>query len=149
MRCSSSGAIQREEVSSLSPAGSARHTPPASAGLFLPATPTLNATTNPLSLYVFSREPRAPAIGSPVGRRIRMQTRSFIGLDVHKATISISIAEDGRNGSVRFLGVIPNAPDDIAKMAKRLSRHGELDFCYEASGCGYGIHRQLTVLGHR
>jgi hypothetical protein len=47
---------------------------------------------------------------------------------VHKATISISIAEDGRNGPVRFLGVIPNTSDDIAKMAKRLSKHGELDF---------------------
>jgi transposase len=78
-----------------------------------------------------------------------MQTTSFIGMDVHKATISISIAEDGRNGPVRFLGVIPNAPEDIAKMAKRLSRHGELDFCYEAGGCGYGIYRQLTTLGHR
>jgi hypothetical protein len=39
--------IQREEVSSLAPAGSARHPPPTSAGLFLPATPTLNATAKP------------------------------------------------------------------------------------------------------
>ncbi len=76
-------------------------------------------------------------------------TRSFIGMDVHKATISISIAEDGRDGPVRFLGVIPNVPDEIAKMAKRLSKHGELDFCYEAGGCGYNIYRQLTALGHR
>ena len=66
-----------------------------------------------------------------------MQTvRSFVGMDVHKETISISVAEDGRNGPVRFLGVIPNTADDVAKMAKRLSKHGELDFCYEASGCG-------------
>ncbi len=63
-------------------------------------------------------------------------TRSFIGMDVHKATISTSVAEDGRNGPVRFLGVIPNQPDDIAKMAKRLAKHGELDFCYEAGGWG-------------
>jgi hypothetical protein len=33
-----------------------------------------------------------------------MQTRSFIGMDVHKETVSICIAEDGRNGPVRFLG---------------------------------------------
>jgi hypothetical protein len=77
------------------------------------------------------------------------QTRSFVGMDVHKATISISVAEDVRTGPVRFLGVIPNTSDDVAKMAKRLSRHGELDFCYEASCCGYGIYRQLTALGHR
>ena len=33
-------------------------------------------------------------------------------------------------------------------MAKRLAKHGELDFCYEAGGCGYNIYRQLTALGH-
>ena len=78
-----------------------------------------------------------------------MQTvRSFVGMDVHKATISISVAEDGRSGPVRFLGVIPNKPDEVAKMVKRLSKYGELDFCYEASCCGYGIQRQLTALGH-
>jgi transposase len=78
-----------------------------------------------------------------------MQTRSFVGLDVHKATISISVAEDGRSGPVRFLGVIPNTAADVTKMAKRLARHGELEFCYEASGCGYVIHRLLTALGHK
>lgn len=78
-----------------------------------------------------------------------MQTTSFIGLDVHKESISVSIAEDGRDAPVRFLGTIPNAPDDILKLAKRLSKHGPLDFCYEAGGCGYNIYRQLTDLGYR
>jgi transposase len=77
------------------------------------------------------------------------QIRSFVGMDVHKTTISISVAEDGRSGPVRFLGVIPNTPEAVHKMVKQLARHGELDFCYEASGCGYGIHRQLTGLGHK
>jgi transposase len=77
------------------------------------------------------------------------QIRSFVGMDVHKATISISVAEDGRSGPVRFIGVIPNTPEAVHKMAKQLARHGELDFCYEASGCGYGIHRQLTGKGHK
>ena len=45
--------------------------------------------------------------------------------------------------------LVANTPDEVAKMAKRLSRHGELDFCYEAGGCGYGIYRQLTALGHK
>jgi len=77
-----------------------------------------------------------------------MQSRSFVGMDVHKATISVSVAEEGRSGPVQFLGTIANRPDEIAKMAKRLARHGELEFCYEASNCGYGIYRQLTALGH-
>lgn len=77
-----------------------------------------------------------------------MQNTSYVGMDVHKATISVSIAEDGRDGAVRFLGAIPNTHDDVAKLAKKLSRHGNLNFCYEAGCCGYGIYRQLTALGH-
>jgi transposase len=90
-----------------------------------------------------------PSVVLFTGGKGMNQIRSFVGMDVHKDTISISVAEDGRGGPVRFIGVIPNAADDVAKMAKRLSKHGELDFCYEASGCGYGIHRQLTALGHK
>jgi hypothetical protein len=91
---------------------------------------------------------RCSAIGSPVRRR-HMDKKTFIGLDVHKESISISLAEEGRNGPVRFIGVIPNSAEAVAKMAKRLSRYGELDFCYEAGGCGYSIYRQLTALGHK
>jgi hypothetical protein len=51
-------------------------------------------------------------VGSPVQRRSQIQTtRSFAGVDVHNTSISITIAEDGRNGFVRFLGVIPDAPE--------------------------------------
>lgn len=31
------------------------------------------------------------------------ETTRYIGLDVHKASISVAIAEEGRNGEVRFL----------------------------------------------
>jgi uncharacterized protein with FMN-binding domain len=65
------------------------------------------------------------------------QSKSFVGMDVHKATISVSVAEEGRSGQVRFIGAIPNTPEAVHKMAKQLARHGELDFCYEASGYGY------------
>ena len=73
----------------------------------------------------------------------------YVGLDVHKASISVTAAEDGRDGPVRFIGTIPNTPTDVAKLARRLGKDGNrLEFCYEAGGCGYGIHRQLTGLGH-
>jgi transposase len=75
--------------------------------------------------------------------------RLFVGMDVHKTTISISVAEDERSGPVRFIGVIPNTAEAVTKIAKQLARHGQLDFCYEAGGCGYGTHRQLTALGHK
>ena len=73
----------------------------------------------------------------------------YVGLDVHKVSISVSVAEDGRDGAVRFLGEVPNTPTDLAKLAKRLAKAGDrLEFCYEAGCCGYGIYRQLTELGH-
>jgi len=78
-----------------------------------------------------------------------MQKALYVGLDVHKATISVTAAEEGRDGDIRFIGPIPNTPTDIAKMAKRLSRKGHrLEFCYEAGCCGYVIFRQLKDLGH-
>lgn len=78
-----------------------------------------------------------------------MQKTLYVGLDVHKASISVTVAEEGREGAVRFLGAIPNTPTDIAKLARRLAKNDErLEFCYEAGGCGYGIYRQLVDLGH-
>lgn len=32
----------------------------------------------------------------------------YVGLDVHKLTISVSVAAKGRNGAVRFIGTIAN-----------------------------------------
>ena len=64
-----------------------------------------------------------------------MQTRSFIGMDVHKATISISITEDGRNSPVRFLGVIPNAPEDVTigfKLGRPVSINGKSVNAFQA-----------------
>ena len=63
---------------------------------------------------------------------------------------SRSLAESGRSGSVEYLGEIANEPDAIVKVCYRLGRAGKaLAFCYEAGPCGYGVHRQLTGLGHR
>jgi transposase len=73
----------------------------------------------------------------------------FIGLDVHKTTISVAIAHAGRNGDVRHCGTIPNRADHVRKLAEKLGGNGhQLHFCYEAGPCGYGLHRQLTDLGH-
>src|SRR5271166_1886457 len=78
-----------------------------------------------------------------------MQSVAYVGLDVHKATISVTVAEDGRNGDVRFIGTIPNTPGDVLKLVKRLAKDNQrLEFCYEASCCGYGIYRQIVELGH-
>jgi transposase len=79
-----------------------------------------------------------------------MEHTRFIGLDVHKDRISVVVAESGRSGTVEYLGEIANEPGAVNKLCDRLGRPGKpLAFCYEAGPCGYGVHRQLTRLGHR
>ena len=73
----------------------------------------------------------------------------YIGLDVHKATITIATAEEGRDGELRSQGMIENTPASVDKLMKRLAKQGyTLHFCYEAGCCGYGLHRQITAAGH-
>src|SRR5450830_634398 len=79
-----------------------------------------------------------------------MEHTRFVGLDIHKEQISIAVAESGRSGGVEYLGEISNDPVAIGKLCDRLGRSSKtLAFCYEAGPCGYGVHRQLTSLGHR
>src|SRR5215218_4190838 len=78
-----------------------------------------------------------------------MNDITYVGLDVHKATVCVAIAESGRGGEVRGVGIFENRPDVLRKMVARLSKQRRrLNFCYEAGPCGYGLHRLLTALGH-
>jgi transposase len=69
----------------------------------------------------------------------------FIGLDVHAETIAVAVAEP--DGEVRSLGVIPNRPESIRKLVKKLGAVRSLRICYEAGPTGYVIYWQLTGLG--
>ena len=70
----------------------------------------------------------------------------YVGLDVHKETIAVSVAE-AHGGEVRYLGEIRNTLEAIVKLVRQLRKDGAvLSFCYEAGPCGYGIHRQLQEL---
>src|SRR6201995_1896307 len=74
---------------------------------------------------------------------------TYVGLDVHKDTIAVALAEAGLRGEVREHGKIPNKPAALKALTVKLApARKELRFCYEAGPCGYGIQRQLTEAGH-
>lgn len=75
---------------------------------------------------------------------------AYIGLDVHKETVAVAVAECGR-AQPRYQGEIQNTPKAIAKLLERLSAaYGgeQLLFVYEAGPCGYVLYRQIVASGH-
>jgi transposase len=72
----------------------------------------------------------------------------FVGLDASKATLAVSVAEDGRDGEVRDWGTISMAPTSVEKFLKKLAaRFDRVEICYEAGPTGYGLYRQITAFG--
>ena len=77
------------------------------------------------------------------------QIKNHLGLDVHKESITIAIAEDGPKGEVRLVGTISNDLHAIEKMIAKLRKAhpgAALEACYEAGPCGFGIARRLEQL---
>ena len=75
-----------------------------------------------------------------------MASMKYIGLDVHKESIAVAVADDGVS-EVRYHGVIAPTPDALRKLVRRLGAPETLRFAYEAGPCGYAVYRLLTELG--
>ena len=72
----------------------------------------------------------------------------FVGLDVHKDSISIAACDRGREPA-RFVGTVSS---DVRQVIKALSKAGEpSEICvvYEAGPTGYGLYRELRRRGYR
>ena len=73
----------------------------------------------------------------------------YLGLDVHKDSITIAIAPAGRSSEIRLYGTITH---DFHALEKALARirlahpGARLQVAYEAGPCGFGIARRLKQL---
>jgi transposase len=77
--------------------------------------------------------------------RVTQKVKRFVGLDVHAETIAVAVAELG--GDVHFMGTIPNRPEPVKRLVKKLSAGGAWKACYEAGPTGYALYWELTKLG--
>jgi len=75
------------------------------------------------------------------------EIKRYVGLDVHKDTITIAVAEGRRDGEMRVYGQISSDLRSLEKALRKIrGEDGELHVVYEAGPTGFVIQRRLTAL---
>ena len=70
-----------------------------------------------------------------------------IGLDVHKDSLAVAVAE--RDRVARFIGTIGAQVSELLKVLERLGSTATMQIVYEAGPCGYSWVRALRRRGYR
>lgn len=81
---------------------------------------------------------------------MNQSTTAYVGLDVHKDSIDIALAETARDTDVPILGTVAGGVEPVTKALRRLISRGQrLHIAYEAGPCGFVLQRHLSALGWR
>lgn len=72
----------------------------------------------------------------------------FLGLDVHKDSVTAAVFVD-HAPEPEWVDRLPNDLHKLRRYFQRLGRRGTLHACYEASGAGYVLQRNMTSWGYR
>ena len=72
---------------------------------------------------------------------------TFVGLDAHKASISVAMLLPNAVTPIEWQ--LPNEASAVRRMIRRIEREapGEVRSCYEAGPCGYALQRQIAESG--
>lgn len=77
-----------------------------------------------------------------------MTRNLYVGMDVHKDFVMIAVLEEDAK-SARDVVKVPNETKKLQRFFRRLSKEGvAIRACYEASGAGYVLQRQLMEWGY-
>lgn len=72
----------------------------------------------------------------------------YVGMDVHKDTVTIAVADAGRSGEVRLYGKVSSDLRAVEKTLRKIGADGgALKVVYEAGPTGFVLHRRLKQLG--
>lgn len=79
---------------------------------------------------------------------MKKYTIKYVGLDVHKETIVISIVDENRGSEIRRYGTIPHTLTALDRfLRKEISQGAELRCVYEAGPTGFGLYHYLQKNG--
>ena len=81
--------------------------------------------------YSAAAEP--PGMPVPLGRRMAMKKlgEAFLGIDAAKARNAVAVADEGRDGEIRYLGEFDASPESMRRLVQKLAaKYDRLHFCY-------------------
>ena len=76
---------------------------------------------------------------------MKNHTTIFVGLDVHKDSTGVTVAEPGAR--VRFVGTIGSQLGELLKVLGKLGDAQHMEVVYEAGPCGYDLVRRCVLTG--
>jgi len=76
------------------------------------------------------------------------RTQFFVGLDVHKDSISIAACDASREPA-RYVGTVSSDVRQVLKALAKARQPSQVSVVYEAGPTGYGLHRELCRRGYR
>ena len=78
---------------------------------------------------------------------MKKKTKVYVGMDVHKDSAMIAVLPEGAREPT-LVRRLSHDPRGIRRLLDRLAGEHEVRACYEASGAGYVLEREIRSWGH-